>query len=81
MGLGFFGSLIVGGLAGWLASAMMKANTGIILNIILGIVGAGLLNMVLGWIGIYAASAWLPQLIVGALGAAGLIAAYRKISS
>lgn len=80
MGIGFFGSLIVGGLAGWVASIYMKANTGIILNIILGIVGAGVLNMILGWFGIYAERAWLPQLIVGAGGAAGLIAAYRKVT-
>lgn len=81
MGIGFFGSLIVGGLAGWFASMFMKAQTGIIVNIILGIVGAGLLNMVLGWIGIYAASAWIPQLIVGFAGASLLIAGYRKLSS
>ncbi|SEW45582.1 Uncharacterized membrane protein YeaQ/YmgE, transglycosylase-associated protein family [Cognatiyoonia koreensis] len=81
MGIGFFGSLIVGGLAGWLASIFMKADTGLILNIILGIVGAGLLNMILGWFGIYAERSWLPQLIVGAAGAAALIAAYRRLSS
>lgn len=81
MGIGFFGSLIVGGLAGWIASTFMKAHTGLVINIILGIVGAGLLNMVLGWIGIYAERAWIPQLIVGAAGAAGLIAGYRRIAS
>jgi len=80
MGIGFFGSLIIGGLAGWIGSIYMKAKTGIFMNVILGIVGAGLLNMILGWIGIYAERAWLPQLIVGAVGAAGLIAGYRKIS-
>ena len=81
MGLGFFGSLIVGGLAGWIASSVMKANTGIILNIILGIVGAAVLNAILGIVGIYAENNWIPQRIVGAIGAAGLIAAYRKFAS
>lgn len=81
MGLGFFGSIIVGGLAGWLASMIMKADTGIFLNIILGIVGAMVLNLILGWIGIYAEQSWLPQLFVGAAGAALLIWGYRAFKS
>lgn len=81
MGMGFFGSIIVGGLAGWIASMIMKADTGLILNIILGIVGALVLNVFLGWIGIYTEEAWLPQLFVGAGGAAILIWGYRAIKS
>ncbi len=81
MGLGFFGSLIIGGLAGWIASSFMKADTGILLNIILGIVGAAVLNFVLGILGIYAAESWLPQLIVGFVGACILIAGYRAVKS
>lgn len=80
MGLGFIASIIVGGLAGWIASTFMKANTGLIANIILGILGAVVLNAVLGILGIYAERSFLPQLIVGAGGAAGLIAAYRRFS-
>lgn len=79
MGLGFFGSLIVGGLAGWFASGYMKASTGIILNIILGIVGAAVLNGLLGFVGIYAAEAWIPQLIVGFGGACLLIFGARRL--
>lgn len=81
MGLGFLGSLIVGGLAGWIASIFMKADTGIFLNIILGIVGAAVLNFILGLLGIYAESSWLPQLIVGFIGASLLIALYRRLKS
>ena len=79
MGLGLIGSLIVGGLAGWIASSVMKAETGILVNILLGIVGAILLNTVLQWIGIYAAQAWLPQLVVGAVGASLLIGIARLL--
>lgn len=43
MGLGIIASIIVGGLAGWIASMIMKANTGLFLNILLGIIGASLL--------------------------------------
>ncbi len=73
MGLGIVLSIIIGGLAGWIASMIMKADTGLIVNIILGIVGALVLNVVLGWAGITAERDWLPQLIVGALGACILI--------
>ncbi len=79
MGLGFFGSIIVGGIAGWIASNLMKAETGILLNIILGIVGAAVLNMILQLLGIYAASAIVPQLIVGIAGASGLIWVVRRL--
>ena len=81
MGLGFFASIIVGGLAGWIASMIMKADTGILTNIILGIVGAVVLNGILGWLGIYAERSWIPQLVVGAGGASLLIWVYRKIRS
>ncbi|WP_298134215.1 GlsB/YeaQ/YmgE family stress response membrane protein [Micropruina sp.] len=45
---GFLGWIILGGIAGWIASKIMKtdAQMGIVLNIIVGIVG-GLLG---GWI-------------------------------
>jgi len=34
-------------LAGWLAEMVMKSNTGILMNIIMGIVGAVVLNAIL----------------------------------
>lgn len=81
MGLGFFGSIIVGGLAGWFASMIMKVDTGLFMNIILGIIGAAVLNLLLGWVGIYASDAWLPQLVVGLVGACILVWAYRAMKS
>lgn len=79
MGLGIIMAIIIGGLAGWIASMIMKADTGLFTNILLGIIGAVVLNALLGWAGIYAARAWLPQLIVGAAGAALLIWIGRKL--
>ncbi|GGL51629.1 GlsB/YeaQ/YmgE family stress response membrane protein [Wenxinia marina] len=79
MGLGLIASIIVGGLAGWIASRVMRARTGLLANIALGIVGAVLLNAILGWIGIYAERSWFPQLIVGAAGAALLIWLGRRL--
>src|SRR5437763_13698113 len=39
-GVGWFGTLIIGGLAGWIAGKIMKTRMGIVLNIIVGIIGA-----------------------------------------
>ena len=79
MGLGFLGSIIVGGLAGWIASMIMKADTGLFTNIILGIIGAVVLNLILQFAGIYAERSWLPQLVVGAAGASLLIFLGRRL--
>lgn len=79
MGLGLIGSIIIGGLAGWIASSFMKASTGLIANILLGIVGAVVLNFILGLLGIYAADAWIPQLVVGFFGACLLILVGRRL--
>jgi uncharacterized membrane protein YeaQ/YmgE (transglycosylase-associated protein family) len=79
MGLGIIASIIVGGLAGWIASMIMKADTGLFTNIILGILGAVVLNWLLQMFGIYPQRAWIPQLIVGAAGASLLIFVWRAI--
>ncbi|WP_063130381.1 GlsB/YeaQ/YmgE family stress response membrane protein [Nocardia fusca] len=41
LGLGIIGWIIIGGIAGWIASKIMKtdAQQGILLNIVVGIVG------------------------------------------
>src|SRR5215217_5837663 len=48
--MGFIVWLIVGGVVGWLASLIMRtdAQQGIILNVIVGIVGAVIAGLVLG---------------------------------
>ncbi|WP_371155484.1 GlsB/YeaQ/YmgE family stress response membrane protein [Jannaschia sp. 2305UL9-9] len=78
-GLGWFAAIIVGGLAGWIGSMIMKADTGVFLNIILGIVGAIVANFLLGLLGLYASDGWIPQLIVGIIGACLLIAGVRMV--
>ena len=39
-GVGWIGTLIIGGLAGWIAEKITKSNMGILMNIIVGIIGA-----------------------------------------
>lgn len=48
--MGFIIWLIVGGICGWLASLVMRtdAQQGIILNVIVGIIGAALAGLLLG---------------------------------
>jgi uncharacterized membrane protein YeaQ/YmgE (transglycosylase-associated protein family) len=78
-GMGLLGAIIVGGVAGWLAEQFMKSNMGIFMNIILGIVGAALLNFLLSVFGIYTGTGVLVYLIVGFIGACILIAIARAI--
>lgn len=39
MGMGFFSWIIVGAIAGWVASQLMKAREGLLTMVVLGIVG------------------------------------------
>lgn len=80
-GVGWVGAIIIGGLAGWIASRIMETGTGIIANIVIGIVGAVVLNTILvATIG-YTYGGWLGQLGVGAIGAIILIFLYRLVTS
>ena len=67
-GIGWIAAIIIGGLAGWIASNVMKSDTGIVMNIILGIVGAAIASALLRfWASSASASAggwaiWWPAL-------------------
>ena len=78
-GVGWIAAIIIGGLAGWLAEKFMKSNMGIFMNIILGIVGAALLNFILASVLKVGYSGWLAYLIIGFIGACILIALGRMI--
>ena len=77
-GLGWFLAVLVGALAGWLASSLMKSNTGLFLNIVLGVVGAGVANFLFAIIGI-SFSGIIGSLIAGVIGASILIALVRAV--
>jgi uncharacterized membrane protein YeaQ/YmgE (transglycosylase-associated protein family) len=73
-GVGWIAAIIVGGLAGWLAEMFMKSNMGILMNIVLGIVGAIVLNAILQALNIGAfGTGWIAYLITGFIGACLLI--------
>jgi uncharacterized membrane protein YeaQ/YmgE (transglycosylase-associated protein family) len=39
-GVGWIGTLLIGGIAGWIAEKVTKSDIGILMNIIVGIIGA-----------------------------------------
>lgn len=79
-GVGWIAAIIIGGLAGWLAEMFMKSNHGLFMNIILGIVGAIVLNAILMALNIgILGTGWIAYLITGFIGACILIAVGRAI--
>ena len=77
--MGWIGAIIIGGFAGWFASSVMKSNTGILLNIVLGIVGSMVASFLFGFVGV-SFSGILGTLIAGFVGAVILIWGYRKLA-
>jgi uncharacterized membrane protein YeaQ/YmgE (transglycosylase-associated protein family) len=80
-GVGWITAIIVGGIAGWAAEQFMKSNMGLLMNIILGIVGAIILNAILSVLGFgpLGNQNWIAYLIVGFIGACILIAVGRML--
>ena len=78
-GVGFFGAIIIGGLAGWLAERVMKSDMGLFMNILLGIIGAAALNFVLSALGFATGTGLMVYLLVGFIGACILIAVARAV--
>ena len=61
-GVGWIAAIIIGGVAGWLAEQFMKSNMGLIMNIVLGIVGAAIASAILSYFGIVLGG-WVGYLI------------------
>lgn len=74
-GIGFIGSIIIGGLAGWIAEKFMERDHSVLVNIILGIVGAMVFNFVISAVFGSTLGGWIGQLFSGFVGACALIAA------
>ncbi|WP_174279329.1 GlsB/YeaQ/YmgE family stress response membrane protein [Sphingomonas bacterium] len=70
--------LVVGGLIGWVASMIMRDNTGIILNIVIGIVGAIVAGFIvtplIGGAPITSGEISIQSILVSLLGAIVLLA-------
>jgi uncharacterized membrane protein YeaQ/YmgE (transglycosylase-associated protein family) len=76
--IGWIAAIIIGGIAGWLAEQFMKSPMGLLMNIVLGIVGAAVANWLLGFLGVNL-TGWIGYLIAGFIGACILIAVGRAL--
>ncbi len=76
-GVGWILTIVLGGLAGWIAEKVMRSDMGLIMNIILGIAGALILNAILYALDVIPPGGWIWQLIIAVIGACILIAIGR----
>ncbi len=77
--MGFIFAIIIGGVAGIIADRLMSANNSLVLNVILGVAGAAVLNFILGLVfGLWGGNI-LWQLLTGIAGASALIWGYREM--
>lgn len=75
-------SIIIGGVAGWIASMIMGMNAkmGIFANIIVGIIGGALGRFVLGLLNISQGDGTVASIAVGVFGAVILLAIINAIT-
>jgi uncharacterized membrane protein YeaQ/YmgE (transglycosylase-associated protein family) len=78
-GVGWIGAIIIGGLAGWVAERVMKSDMGILMNIVLGIIGALVLNAILRLANVIPPGGWIWQFIIAVIGAVVLIWVWRLV--
>jgi uncharacterized membrane protein YeaQ/YmgE (transglycosylase-associated protein family) len=76
--VGWIAAIIIGGTAGWLAEQFMKSDMGMVMNIVLGMVGAAVASAILSAFGVNLGG-WIGYLIAGFIGACILIFAARAI--
>jgi len=78
--MSILGWIILGGLAGWIASALTGSRDGCLMNIVIGIVGAlvgGFAFSLLGGAGVTGFNLW--SLLVAVVGAVTLILVVRGL--
>ena len=79
MEIGWIAAIVVGGIAGWLAEQFMKSDMGLLMNILLGIVGAAVASWLFSLIGFSFGPGWVGYLIAGFIGAVILIFIVRAV--
>ena len=76
--VGWIAAIIIGGVAGWLAEQFMKSDMGLLMNIVLGIVGAAIGSAILTFFGVNLGG-WVGYLVAGIIGAVLLIWIVRTV--
>jgi uncharacterized membrane protein YeaQ/YmgE (transglycosylase-associated protein family) len=77
--VGWIAAIIIGGIAGWLAEQFMKSNMGMLMNIVLGVVGAAIASAILSIFNISLGGGWISYLVLGFIGACILIWIVRAV--
>ena len=77
--VGWIGYIIIGGIAGWLAGIIMKANYGVLADIVVGIVGALIGGFLLSFVVDTAGGGWWFTLFSATLGAVILLWLLRLV--
>ena len=80
VGLGWILAIVIGALAGWLAGKIMHSPHGLLMDIVLGIVGAVVGNFILMTILGATMGGIVGQLIVAVIGACLLIGIVRMFT-
>lgn len=71
--MGFIVWIIIGGLAGWIAGMIMKDSKGLLMNIVVGIVGAFVGGWLFGVLGISPDGGFVGSLVTATIGAVVLL--------
>lgn len=79
-GVGWIMTIILGGVAGWIAEQIMKSPMGLFMNIILGVVGAVVLNAILRMLDVIPPGGWIWQSVIAVIGACLLIFVWRMVA-
>lgn len=72
--------IVVGGIAGWLAGKVMKGGGfGVLMDIVIGMVGAIIGGWVFGLLGLFSSGGLIPSILVAFVGACILLWLVRVI--
>jgi len=78
--MGFIAWLIIGAIAGWLAGVLVKGGGfGVLVDIIVGIVGAFIGGWLAGVLGIHVGNGWIASIVTATVGAVILLFILRLI--
>lgn len=81
--MGIFAWIVLGGLAGWVASIIMSKNSsmGILANIVVGIIGAFIGGFIMKFLGYDGITGWnWPSFFIALLGAVILLGLINLLS-
>lgn len=77
--MGIIFSLIVGGIAGFLAGTIMNSKNDIIVNVIIGLIGSAVGSFLFRIIGLQSTGGILGEIIIATVGAVTLLYLGKKL--